>query len=824
MMKLDIQRFGYVISETTTESNINVANNTSDVTTTIKGTSTSSYKQNANWTITIDGTGYGGTFNATTSDNNRIIATRTKTITHSADGSKTISYGGTLDMTGTSAGFLSVSGSKILTKLPRASYPTLVDFIIPNAFTIVTNRASANFTHTLTLKIAGSTILTRTSVGASVTITPSESEITALYTALANAYVLPYSLVTQTYDGATLIGTTENTANCFVNPDTNKPIFTAFTYAEDDSTVLTLTSGSKYLKNFSNVKATISSSNKAVGQNSASIVKYIMTIGSQTTEALYSSGDVTLTIAEIDNSTITIDAIDSRGLRTTVSYILPYLEYTVPSIASSSTQREDGIGTTTYLAFQGAIYNGNFGNGNNIVKYFGYRVKGINDSWGAQTWNDITSSFNAKVTNTNGVLALDLSDLQELHENGTSGGFTQGTRFDIQIKLSDGISTQEFNYIIGSTNVLDGKFLDSNYKDTSGDYHIGLGGLPHEDFIVNITTQPGLSALAVNGVAFEGGGGGTALTKATGSDIITGTDDAKYVTAKAIEDSYLIESSNNTIQDLKSMTKAQYDALGDKTGLIVTTDEVYAVNTLSNGKQRLTSVAGSNGDYNLNTTIVLATDIELTISFPTATVSTSNARLSIDNGATYKNIKLLRGSSTIPASLIQNKKYVLYYNGTDWIIDDKLVAYYKFTTNDSSSGAITVDLNSDGGEYDITFTGLASASRTLWLLYNGIASSTTYSSQRIYGSGTTLNTSAESAASAGYCYTLSSTNKMNVSMPNGYPSCITQNVIMPTAGNAEMLYYSQLYKTQQTNITSLTILTTDTTTITSGSEIKIYKK
>ncbi len=54
---------------------------------------------------------------------------------------------------------------------------------------------------------------------------------------------------------------------------------------------------------------------------------------------------------------------------------------------------------------------------------------------------------------------------------------------------------------------------------------------------------------------------GEEMEKAAGTDINTGTDDAKFVTAKAIEDSNLIRSTDNSVTDIRELTKAEYDAL-----------------------------------------------------------------------------------------------------------------------------------------------------------------------------------------------------------------------------------------------------------------------
>ena len=90
---------------------------------------------------------------------------------------------------------------------------------------------------------------------------------------------------------------------------------------------------------------------------------------------------------------------------------------------------------------------------------------------------------------------------------------------------------------------------------------------------------------------------------------------------------------------------------------------------LSRAERYLTATAGSNGDYyvNIDGAVGLATGDMVHISFPSATTATSNARLSVDNGTNYKNVKDINAVQLI-ASSIQNKSLQLYYNGTDFLI------------------------------------------------------------------------------------------------------------------------------------------------------------
>ena len=99
------------------------------------------------------------------------------------------------------------------------------------------------------------------------------------------------------------------------------------------------------------------------------------------------------------------------------------------------------------------------------------------------------------------------------------------------------------------------------------------------------------------------------------------------------------------------------------TGNITATNVQSAITQVAVDKY-ITAVAGSNGDFYVTTPIALATNQIVYIAFPSATNGASNARLSVDGGTTYKNIKL----STIRiASEVASRKLSLTYDGTDFV-------------------------------------------------------------------------------------------------------------------------------------------------------------
>ena len=108
-----------------------------------------------------------------------------------------------------------------------------------------------------------------------------------------------------------------------------------------------------------------------------------------------------------------------------------------------------------------------------------------------------------------------------------------------------------------------------------------------------------------------------------------------------------------------------------------------------------TVVAVTNGDFKVTLKGTLTTGDIVKISFPTATNGSSDARLSIDGGITYVNIKYENGVQAI-ASDIQNVEYELKYNGTDFLtINSKEKVLYNNPTGTST----TITLSETAGNF-----------------------------------------------------------------------------------------------------------------------------
>ena len=190
----------------------NVANNTSTITAKMYMINDQnmeiSARSNAH-SLTIDGTTSTFSTSAISGTGSRLIGTATKTVTHNSDGTKSVAMSAVFAL---KAYFgseyvanITASSTITLNTIARASQPTLsaASTVMGSAVTINTNRASSNFTHTLTYSFGSASGTIASSVGVSTSWTiPLD-----LAKQIPNATSGTGTITCKTYNGSTLIGT-----------------------------------------------------------------------------------------------------------------------------------------------------------------------------------------------------------------------------------------------------------------------------------------------------------------------------------------------------------------------------------------------------------------------------------------------------------------------------------------------------------------------------------------------------------------------------------------------------------------------------------------
>lgn len=311
---------------------------------------------------------------------------------------------------------------------------------IGSSHTIQWSNPSGASTSLKLCKTDNSTIINYGTVtGNSKSVTPTASTIYAL-TPNSNSITLRY-IITTTYDGQSYT----NYKNCVFFVTNSNPTFSNFDYKDVNSTTTNLTGNSKTIvKGYSTVRATISTANKAIAKNSATMKKYRLSIGSKTTEKSYSStANVTLDISNVTSNTFVVYAIDSRENSTSKQIVAnTYLSYESIKINSITVNRANNVGTEATLTFSGYIWNNNFGKVANDIVSCTYRYKKTTSS----TWtNGTTTLIPTKNGNSFSYSGKIIGDLG-------AEGFDVDDSYNVQVLVSDKLTNNNSNpasFILG---------------------------------------------------------------------------------------------------------------------------------------------------------------------------------------------------------------------------------------------------------------------------------------------------------------------------------------------------------------------------------------
>lgn len=307
-----------------------------------------------------------------------------------------------------------------LTTIARASQPSIntyptnsPDFDIGDTITIHMNRKSNSFTHTVTFNYGSTSVQVATGVTNSCTFDTS-TIANDLYALIPNDNVYSNTISVKTYNGSTLIGTKTCAYNAHVvNSD---PIFSNFAYV-DVSSYTSVTGNNQYLiQNASLLRARITSANKAVAQNGATMVQYEFSIAGTTGTKAYSSSSTVDwlpgSVFDVSTSqTLIVTARDSRGNTTSVQKLVNFVPYASPSIVASC-ERQSNFEANTTVSISGAMsliqVNGVTKNAVNSTNGIRYRRKeSTSPTWGSWTNVASTTAGDGSVSTNSFIVSLD---------------------------------------------------------------------------------------------------------------------------------------------------------------------------------------------------------------------------------------------------------------------------------------------------------------------------------------------------------------------------------------------------------------------------------
>lgn len=272
-------------------------------------------------------------------------------VKHNDDGSKVLSVYASVDWSDNVVGKAIIGnddGSPLeipLTTIPRASEIGVTDTYIGSTASIIINKKTPSFTHTLRYSYSSNsgTIVTKTTNQTYAWTVP-----TNIYQLIPNAKSLVVTIYCDTYNGNTLIGTKSTTFKAIVNEEDNKPDLSAVLEDVNPKTQAILNDSQHLIKFFSDVKTTIT----ATPKNSATIKSYSVSCWDGKSAKTQVS-----TLVGVEDGAFTIEVVDSRGISSRITKSLtidPYVKLTLnPNIKRTTT-----TGSEVKLSLSGNYYVG----------------------------------------------------------------------------------------------------------------------------------------------------------------------------------------------------------------------------------------------------------------------------------------------------------------------------------------------------------------------------------------------------------------------------------------------------------------------------------
>lgn len=466
-IKLNIQKFGQ--NTTFSESNIDVSRNTSSLTINISFWAPTSQTWFNGKTLTCSCDGQTQSASVSLARGGSVNVSFTfHNIAHNNDGTKSVNWAWSC-ATGTSGlGTISNSGTQTLTQIPRqANITSCYDFNDEENPTMTFSNPGG-FALNARLEFAGTNIKRNNIPNTgSVTFTFTDAERKLLrQKCTGNSMTVRFVIATILNGNETWWSWFDKTMT-IVN---GNPIFSNFTFADTNTKTVALTGNNQHcIQGYSNIKGTISTTNKATAKKEATMSKYRFTIGTQSVDVNYSStAEVSGTLNSAPSGTFNMYAIDSRNNSTLVTKLAAkVVQYTKPVINASTitaTRDSGGVGTNCTLKFDGTFWNSNFGSKANSIK-IKYQLKKTTES----TWVDGTTTITPTINGNNfsfqGLIARSKDDPSwEISES-----------YNIKVIVTDELDTSFTETIL--INAVPNLALSQNGVGIMGKYEDSVGGL-----------------------------------------------------------------------------------------------------------------------------------------------------------------------------------------------------------------------------------------------------------------------------------------------------------------------------------------------------------
>ena len=221
------------------------------------------------------------------------------------------------------------------------------------------------------------------------------------------------------------------------------PIFTNFSFLDLSSTITALTGNNQTIvKNYSNVQVRVyRPADIAIPQKNATITNYQFVCGNDSV-VFYDNGDEYESgrINNVKSGVFNVYAVDSRSNSTLVTkFATNVIEYTELVKGNISVARQTGTSEETILTLDGQINLVNFGSVTNSIKTAKTRYKqSDSDTW--SNYSNITLTVDS-----NGNFSFN-----DLIQGDTTLGFDEANSYNIEVVISDELSTITYTANLGS--------------------------------------------------------------------------------------------------------------------------------------------------------------------------------------------------------------------------------------------------------------------------------------------------------------------------------------------------------------------------------------
>lgn len=421
----------------------------------------SGHGESVTWYFKVDGNDYYSVF-CNTYVNSRVDGgTAYKTVTHNNDGTCTFtlnvsvetSYtqGANANLNNACMKWGTLSTSVTLPTIPRASSFTVPTFTCGSAGTIKISRASSSFTHKVLYAFGSVSGTISSSATTSCSWTPDNS----LAQQIPNSLSGVGTITVETYNGSTKIGSSSKSFTLHVS-GSMYPTIGSLTLSG-----VNLWNG-YYVKNYSQVKATINNPSGSYGSTIASYSLNGNNLSSTTSSATSSKLQV------VGTNTYTATVYDSRGRSATKTGSIYVQDYYTPSVTNIMVYRctSNGVANNegTYINVSCDISVTNIANANLNAKTITVKTRAIGET-----------SWVTKVSN------LTLERYSGTYSSGALSSYTITKAFEVQIILSDSFSSVTHNASVpvascimnveeGGVGI--GKYHEKGALDVGGDAYV----------------------------------------------------------------------------------------------------------------------------------------------------------------------------------------------------------------------------------------------------------------------------------------------------------------------------------------------------------------